>query len=345
MSTRAKQLVAVGGGVLVLAVGAFFLLGGGAEDIPLVNRIAKPRACPLTGEKPPAERILDEPAVAIKVENAEVAYPLSGIEKADIVYEEVVEGGITRFMAIYHCGDAAKVGPVRSSRLIDAAVMTPITRILAAAGGNEIVRNHLVKANVVIIDEPDAGEAMERVARPGLTSEHTLYGDVSELRKIGKKKYDDAPPDGLFAFGDLEGKSKKANSIDIQFSAAASAQYEWRNGKWLRFHGGEPFTAESGKQYAVDNVLIEEHVVNLSKTIVDTAGNPSTEIADETGKGRAVLFRDGRAVVGTWEREAVEDPVVFKTRAGDEMVLTPGTTWIHLVPSDKGDVKGSFSYE
>ena len=345
MSTRAKQLLAVGGGVLVLAVGAFFLLGGATEDIPLVDQIVAPSTCPLTGKKPPAQKLLDEPAVAVKVENAEVAYPLSGIEKADIVYEEVVEGGITRFMAIYHCADAAKVGPVRSSRLIDAAIMTPITRILAAAGGNEIVRNHLNKADVIIVDEPDAGEAMERVPRPGLTSEHTLYGDVSALRKLGKKKYDDAPPDDLFAFGDLEGKSKKATSIDIQFSAAASARYEWRNGKWLRFHAGEPFTAESGKQYAIDNVIIEEHVVNLSKGIVDTAGNPSTEIADETGKGRAVLFRDGRAIVGTWERESVDAPTVFNTRAGDEMVLKPGTTWIHLVPSDKGDVKGSFSFE
>ena len=94
----------------------------------------------------------------------------------------------------------------------------------------------------------------------------------------------------------------------------------------------------------VDNVLIEEHQVDLSDTIVDVAGNPSTEIANETGTGRAVLFRDGRAIVGSWTRDSIDSPVEFKTKSGDSMVFKPGTIWIHLVPSDAGEVTGSFDY-
>lgn len=75
-------------------------------------------------------------AVAVKVENDPSAYPLSGLDDAEVVYEEVVEGGVTRFMAIYHCTGSGKVGPVRSSRIVDAAIMRPITHILAASGGN-----------------------------------------------------------------------------------------------------------------------------------------------------------------------------------------------------------------
>jgi hypothetical protein len=83
----------------------------------------------------------------------------------------------------------------------------------------------------------------------------------------------------------------------------------------------------------------------FSKSIVDAAGNPSIEIADPTGSGRAVLFRDGRAIRGRWIRDSVEDAVRFETASGDPMVLKPGTTWVELVPSGKGDVKGSFSHE
>jgi hypothetical protein len=102
---------------------------------------------------------------------------------------------------------------------------------------------------------------------------------------------------------------------------------------------------ESGQQIAVDNVLIEEHEVNYSKTIVDVAGNPSIEIADPTGSGRAVLFRDGRVVKGRWVRPSLDSPVRFETRSGETMRFKPGTTWVELLPSDKGEVKGSFSYE
>jgi hypothetical protein len=133
--------------------------------------------------------------------------------------------------------------------------------------------------------------------------------------------------------------------VQIDFSAATSITYEFQGGAYLRSQAGEPFVDETGEQIAVDNVLIEEHEVNFSDTIIDVAGNPSLEIADETGSGRAVLFRDGKAVVGTWSREDLEGPVSFETKSGDTMRLTPGSTWIHLVPSQKGEVKGSFSYE
>jgi hypothetical protein len=103
---------------------------------------------------------------------------------------------------------------------------------------------------------------------------------------------------------------------------------------------------EAGDQITVANVLIEEHEVVLSETIVDVAGNPSLEIADEVGTGRAFLFRDGRMIKGTWSRDDVGDPTTFTTKAGDEMVFAPGSIWIELLPSEKGDqVKGSFSFD
>ncbi len=343
MSSNAKKALAIGGGVLALAVGAFLLLGG-RDDNPLLEAITPgANTCPLTGEKPKDDSALDRPALAVKIENAAVAYPLSGLEDADIVFEEVVEGGATRFMAIYHCSDSSKAGPVRSARVVDPAIMLPITRLLAFSGANAPVMDALKERDVVILDETSAGRGLQRVAREGVSSEHTLYANTRKLRRIGDKDFDDAPDD-IFDFGDREGRSRRARTITINFSGASTVGYEWSGGEWLRTQGGEPFAAETGDQIAVDNVLVESHEVNLSDTIVDVAGNPSTEIADETGSGRAVLFRDGRAITGTWMRESVDDPVVFETRSGDEMVFAPGSVWIHLVPNARGEVEGSFDY-
>ena len=342
MTTQVRA-AAIGAGVLLLAVIAFVLLSGRGDGVPGLAQVLEPETCPLTGEEPSEASALDRAAVAVKIENAEVAYPLSGLEDADVVYEEAVEGGITRFMAIYHCGRTDKAGPVRSARLVDAAIMTPTTRILAFSGANDPVLQALEKADIVMVQEAEAGEAMRRIPREGITSEHTLYADPGRIRRVARDRFDDPPPGDSYDFGEVQ-SGRRARTITISFSAATEVSYEWSDGKWRRSQDGEPFVVESGRQISVDNVLVEEHEVTFSKSIVDAAGNPSIEIADVTGSGRAVLFRDGRAVPGRWIRESVEDAVRFETRAGDTMLLDPGTTWVELVPSGKGEVKGSFEY-
>ena len=345
MSSRTKIALGAVGGIVVVAVGAFFLLGGRTDNIPIVEKIVEPAKCPLSGVEPKEEELLDRPAVAVKIENAAVAYPLSGLEDAEVVYEELVEGGVTRFMAVYHCTDSTKAGPVRSARVVDPAILGPLTRILAYSGQNAPVLRALEEAEVVRLDETEAGEGLQRIAREGISMEHTLYANTKVLRKLGEKEYDDPPPE-MFAFGDVNDGSKPAVSVTVNFNPVNAIRYEWSDDGWLRFEADEPFVSETGEQIAVDNILIEEHQVVLSDTIVDVAGNPSLEIADEVGTGRAILFRDGRMIKGTWSREDVGAPTEFTTKSGDEMVFAPGTTWIELLPSEKGDeVKGSFSFE
>lgn len=298
--------------------------------------------CPLTGLDPESPALVERPAVAVKVENNPVAYPLSGLDDAEIVFEELVEGGITRFMAIYHCNDAQKVGPVRSARVVDPGIMIPITRILGAAGGNDIVREELRAARVVILDEDTSGKAMRRIPRSGISLEHTLYANTAALRRLGSKQYDKEPKVG-FLFGELQGKARKAREVTMNFGGSATVSYRWSGGKWKRFDNGSPLMAEGGGQIAVENVLIEQHTVNLSRKIVDVAGNPSIEIADKLGRGTAVLLRDGRAITGRWIRKKETGPAVFVKKNGDEMIFAPGAVWVELVPDKKGEVKGSFS--
>ncbi|MDQ3753015.1 MAG: DUF3048 domain-containing protein [Actinomycetota bacterium] len=302
----------------------------------------EPLVC-LGGRRPDKVR-LKRPAVAVKVENAPVAWPVSGLEKAEIVYEELVEGGVTRFMAIYHCSDAPKVGPVRSARVVDPAIMKPYTRILGAAGANAIVQRALDKARVISINEEQAGSAMTRVSRPGLASEHTLYAGTEGLRKIGRARFDKPPPQGIFSYGPLAPKGRRLGSVSMSFGDITQVVYRWVDGKWRRFEDGAPFVTERGRQIAVDNVLIERHRINYSKGVVDITGTPSTEIADTTGSGAAFLLRDHRLIRGKWTRKSVKKPAKFMTLQGKEMVLRRGKTWIELVPTRKGQAKGTVSF-
>jgi Protein of unknown function (DUF3048) N-terminal domain/Protein of unknown function (DUF3048) C-terminal domain len=345
VSTRARAL-AIGGAVVVAALGAYFVLTGKAGDLPIPGLADDPPTCPLTGVEPRNENHLDRAAVALKVENAAVARPLSGLEDADLVYEELVEGGETRFMAFYHCSDTRKAGPIRSARLVDPAILMPKTTILGYSGANETVISALDEAGVASIREDDAAAsgAMQRVERPGISSEHTLYANSSAIRKLAPKRGLEPPPEDTFAFGDLPEGSKKASSIALNFGGASTITYEWARGAWQRFQDGEPFLAESGDQIAPVNVLVEVHKVRASE-VVDVTGTPSPEIVDETGSGKAVLFRDGRAIAGRWSRESLDSQTTFETKGGDEMLFAPGSIWIELVPSANGEVKGSFSYE
>ena len=332
---------------VALFVGAALLLGacsGNQEEAPETPETkaaeeAKP-VCPLSGVRAAAAD-LERPAVAVKIENSPAAYPLSGLGDAEVVYEELVEGGLTRFMAIYHCTDTKKAGPVRSARIVDPPIMSPITRILAAAGGNAIVRKALDKAKIVTIDEDTPGNALRRISRPGVSSEHTLYGNTATIRKVGAKKFDETPQEGIFKFGELPSGGDKARSVTLSFSQADPVVYQWKGGAWTRSQSGAPFQVEGG-DVQVDNVIVELHKVDYSKRLFDVAGNPSIEIADPVGKGEALVFRDGQVFKATWSRKAITDRVVYTDKNGEEIALAEGTTWVALLPNSKGQVKGSY---
>ena len=334
--------------LLALLTGALLLVGaacsGDEETPPPAEDVAETPEpdpiCPLTGADA-SEDDVDRPAIAVKIENNPAAYPLSGLQDAEVVYEELVEGGLTRFMAIYHCTDTNKAGPVRSARVVDPPIMSPYTRILAAAGGNAIVRKALDKSNIIVIDENTPGGALRRISRPGITLEHTLYGSTEKIRKVAQKKFEDAPAPGIFAFGDLPSGGDKAKSVTLFFSASRPIEYKWNGDAWERSESGSAFTIEGGEQIAPENVIIEFHRINYSRKIVDPAGNPSIEIMDPVGKGQALVFRDGRVFEAEWSRKAITDRVVYEYN-GEEIPLSEGTTWVALLPNTKGEVKGSF---
>jgi hypothetical protein len=338
LSTRGKTLVGVLS-VIVLAGAAFvgFRLltkEEGEPIIPGVPILGEEPTCPLTGEEAPSERVLERPALAIKVENIDEARPQSGLLEADIIWEEEAEGGITRFIAVYHCQDASRVGPVRSARPVDPPILQLFrTPLFGYAGGVAKVEQEIAEAGVIDLNYIDAADAYTR--DPNRSAPHDLYTTTQALRREAGGR--GRAPEALFTYEDDAPErrgTRPGREIVADWSIATDVVWRYRasDGLYRRFHGEEAHILEDGNQMAVDNVVAM--MVDREETrIVDPAGNPVPNF-DVVGKGDVVVFRDGRAIRGAWERPDEEEPLRFVDRRGEEIALKPGTTWIMLYPTD-----------
>lgn len=346
LSQRGKVVAGIAAAiaVLILGIGAW-ALATGRDPVDAVRDAAgalpgvsdpEPPKCPLTGEDAPGGEIPDRPVAAVKVENTDDARPQAGLDRADIVYEELVEGGITRFIAMYHCDDAPLVGPVRSARTTDPDVLLQYGRpILAYSGGTSRVQKLVARSGVFDFNEDTGGNAFERDA--GRVEPHNLFVNTTKLRDVAGKKADrqDAP-EPAFSYGEWEGKSRKATDLTMTFSTLNTVGWEWskKDDAWLRIDNGAPNVLENGDRVVAQNVVVQ--FVKVSEgDIQDVTGSPSPEVT-LTGGGKAYVFRDGRVIPATWKRNSLDDVTEFTTKDDGPVLLDPGQTWVELYPA-KGD--------
>jgi hypothetical protein len=294
-----------------------------------------PPACPLTGQPAPGGAIPARPALAIKVENAPEARPQTGLDKADIVFEEPVEGGLTRFIAVYQCADANRVGPVRSGRLEDPDVLRQFgSPVMGFAGGANPVKKAIDRSSVIDENYLVASQAYTRdSSRP---APHNLYTTTKALWKAGRKDAKGAwsAPKPLFSYAsEISQKSRRIGTVHLPFSGYSDVYWHWsaKSSAWLRSHGDVPHTLTDGSQVSATNVVVMVVKVK-SGSIIDAAGNPSP-VVSLTGSGRAYIFRGGRMIVGSWTRASLSDVTAFTAKDGSTIALAPGNTWVELLPA------------
>jgi hypothetical protein len=339
MTRRGRMAVTISAVLtLLVAVVVGFVLSGSKNPVTsAINRLTgnsttPPAPCPLTGLAPRGGKAVPQrPVLAIKVENTSEAYPLAGLDRADVVYEELVEGGITRFMAVYQCSDSTRVGPVRSARTTDPGLLVQYGAhpLLAYSGGQRAVVDLVNKSGTIGLTETSAAGALRRdTAR---VAPHNLFGNTRSLYAAAKRSSkNEGAPDPLFTFGTQMQRGKTVRGAQIGFSSGSTAAWSWSGGRWVRLHDGAPMKLDDGAPIEADNVLIQQVVVAPGK-LVDVLGNPSPDVT-LTGSGKAWLLRDGKVVTGRWQRDTLDDPTVIRTRAGDTFVLKPGQTWVELAP-------------
>ena len=300
--------------------------GGGSAKKKTTTKAAPPEAvAPLTGVAPAGDS-LSRPALEVKIDNADErgVRPQAGIEVADVVYEEQVEGNVTRFLTIFNSTLPDQVGPIRSVRATDPNLVWPLGGVFAYSGGAAPNVELIHQAPVNAIDESGAGNAMFRErTRP---APHNLFGRPADL--IGKGGQP-VPPKALFQYlGKNEPSTgDPAAALHVGFTAPYDPTYTYDapSRTWKRTYGATPFTTASGAQIAPTNVIVQ--FTNYE----GGAGNPTAE-GQTVGQGDAWVFSDGKIVRGHWTRPAKEQPAQYVDAAGKPIKLLPGRTWVELLP-------------
>jgi hypothetical protein len=285
---------------------------------------------------PADEDLINRRLVAIKIDNHVKARPQSALQVADAVYEILVEGGATRFIALFHQSDLEWVGPNRSGRPTDSTLMTALGESpFQISGAQPWVKDIFRSDGIKVVY--DTGATTFRYNER--SAPHNLFTSTVLIREWADAQgWSDENHGNLFAYGEPTPPDAEATIITVPFSDADAPTWAWDGTQYLRFHGITPHEwfndeGETG-QVAFDTIV----VMKMRRYIKsDPTGQGSSVPAMETvGKGEAFVFSNGGVVVGgTWERGSKSDSFFLSTSDGVEIVLPPGRVWIELQPDNQ----------
>jgi hypothetical protein len=301
--------------------------------------VVKPPAviCPLTGAPRRKGQDVKRPALAVKIDNVSEALPQSGINNADVVVEELVEGGLTRLMAIYQCSRAGTVGPIRSARISDADILALLHgSILGYSGANPKDLPPIVANSQAVLISQDADPEYFYRGGPH-AAPHNVYSSTKKIVHAGiAHRHTLTAPKPLFSYGAIDPAAKRARRVSITWPAA-SATWTWSGspagGQWLRTQDGSTDRLADGSQISATNVVVMS--VNIESTgLHDVLGTPSP-LDVTVGSNPVWVLRNGKMVEGTWHRPTISSPIRLQDKQGHLLTLSPGRTWIELLPTPR----------
>jgi hypothetical protein len=316
--------------VVVVAIAAFSIVHFSKSTTPTTTTTVAttttlpPPTAPLTGLPDPSGTALTRSALTVKIENTPEALPQWGIDQADVVYEEIVNGGITRLAAIFNSQAPTKVGPVRSVRPTDTQVVWPLGGIFAFSGGAPYAIDSIETAPVKLVDESSAGVAMFR--DPDLEAPHNLFASAPLLFAF---KGTPTPPPALFTYRSATTKAvgTLVSKFVVPFPSIYPVTWTWdaTTKSWDRTLFGMSDVTGTGVRESPQNVIV------MFVNYVNGIGTENS-YADLQGSGTADVFSDGREVAGTWSRgSSMADVIQYHNVAGATIALTPGQTWVELL--------------
>lgn len=299
------------------------------EPIEEPEEIVYPYTAPLTGLGSNTE--LDQRIIAVMINNQAKARPQSGLDQADIVYEILAEGWITRLVAFYHSEEPEVIGPVRSIRpyLIDLAL--GFDAVLAHAGGSTEAIGIIQNRGLASLDDIyTAGDAFYRVDFRQMP--HNLYTNIDMLRKSAERKNfrtDSNIPTLRFKRSDEPMEGEEATEISIQYGSSYTVGYRYdpETKLYTRYVQDEPHTdMETEEALTMTNVF----VIETTHRIIDDEGRRSIDVM---GEGKGYLFQRGKVLEVDWKNV---DGVIRPLINGQEIGLYPGKTWVNVIPNQPG---------
>lgn len=275
---------------------------------------------------------------AIMIENLIDARPPSALDKASVVYEALAEGGITRFLALYPVGGnrLTQIGPVRSARPYFTTWAEEYRPLLVHAGGSPQALSYLKSGRANVVDFNQFSHGGNFIRDAGRAAPHNLYTDSDKLF-LGLKQVapELAPTYSSWPFKDetpLDSRPTAVKDLVINFSSfnyKVKYVYDRVNNQYQRFVGDKPHVTRQGDQIMAKDVIVEFIKTGL------IAGDKQRLQMELVGRGRMLLFRDGTAVEGTWQKDGNTARTQFLDQDGNVLALNPGPIWIEGVPTDR----------
>jgi hypothetical protein len=280
---------------------------------------------PLTGEVVDAHP--KHPIVIVKIDNSHASAPQVGLGSADLVTEELVEGGITRLAVFFDQTIPKTVGPVRSMRATDIGVVLPAKAVLVASGGAPQTVARVHKAGITTYTEGAEGYYRD-------SSRNAPYNLMMRLDQLVPTIKKGDHPETYLPFAEDDSTfpaGRPASGLDAQFSYSSTTHWDFKDGSYTNTNSN----AGDGDRFKPDTVLVLRVRVG-DAGYRDPAGNPVPETMF-TGKGQAMVFHGGKMVKATWSKDDYDSELTLMAK-GAELKLPPGKVWMELVPAQTGSV-------
>jgi len=268
------------------------------------------------------------PVIAVKIDDTAAGRPSLGLEQADVIYIEEVEGGLSRMVAVF-ASAKPRVRAVRSIRSSDPELLGQYGRITVVAtggGGNSLRDLDRSSLRSSIFDRGQVGFSRDR-------SKRGPYNVVSDLSKVSAViKADGVRNVGFTWAADdprLAGAKPAATVSTRVGSTGVGFVWDAALVRYVRTVGRQRILTGSGAPLAKPNVLVQFCQIKADRSDVDVNGNPSA-FTKTVGSGRVVLFRDGKRIEGKWSRPSIGAPTAFTDAAGKPLLFAPGGTFVAL---------------
>jgi hypothetical protein len=297
-----------------------------------------PPVSPLTGLAQPDAAARQQVAMVVKVDNVDDARPQAGLDAADVVFEEMVEGRVTRLIAVFQSTASARIGPVRSTRTTDIDVVSALNHPLYSySGGNA---NYVAQLRAAPVVDVGADTYAAPYVRSGPhVAPHNLYTNTAALLALAPKG--SGPPAPMFAYraagqAVTAAGAAPATHLDLNFGfAGASWDWDGASQTWKRGQNGFADVLQSGGQIGVPNVIVQLIAYTTDGYATGEGISPAPAIpkGQTVGSGTAVILTGNTVIQAHWTKAASTSDTQFTDSAGQPVQLTPGHTWVELAPA------------
>jgi hypothetical protein len=287
-----------------------------------------PAVNPFTGRGP----VPKTPTIAVKIDDTAPGRPQLNIDKADIVYIEEVEGGLTRLAAIFGTNKPT-VGYVRSTRPSDPDLLLQYGKIVEAYSGGAHDSLPRVHRSGIQSWSNDAGAPYYKRANRAASSYINLTLDLNQVAKHVHGR--PGPKDIGLRWSTSAPAAKAGKGTDVRTTVGGTpVEFRWSGQlkRYVRYINGVAQHAADGKLISTPNVIVQVCKIVSHPQDRDVLGNPS-QFTFTVGTGKVSVFRNGKRYDGTWSRKHLSDGTTLRLSNGKSLTLSPGGAWFALVRS------------